>query len=530
MMVVLLIISIILAATAPIAAKKMARDMASGASAWIYTNNRGDIGYNVSGKDISAIIGTTQITGLPDGVKAPRLVLAGDTENPAFVFARRNGEYAGQINMTENQVTMNGLTEGSGAVGPESVAIGMEQEHASGTGTVAVGYSAKAGGLRNIAIGHNARAWANDNSIAIGEGAQSTVMNSLAIGAEAKATTGDESMAIGTLSQATAKKSIAIGSSASTDGPAVRRGWKNENSVAIGPDARTRSNGAVAVGTEAKAFGIHSTAIGIGARANSNDEGTENNDNDNGIAIGNGSRANANNCVAIGLGAVNSTANSILLGTENNEIGRSTVRIPGNLVVDGTITVNDLTVGGNLKVRGNAALGTNAGTSVSLRFNNDNSRWFGELGCDSDNDAFHHTWNETTGNADESKLWSDKRLKNIGQKYTSGLEAIKKLDIYNFTFKNDKNKTPQVGVIAQDLEKVFPNAVTKDVYGYLRIRWDEMFYAVINAVKELDTRVTELSKNVQSYFDRTAKLEATIEAQQKTIDDLTKRIEKLENK
>ena len=126
--------------------------------------------------------------------------------------------------------------------------------------------------------------------------------------------------------------------------------------------------------------------------------------------------------------------------------------------------------------------------------------------------------------------------KNIGEKYVSGLESIKKLDIYNFTFKNDKTKAPHVGVIAQDLEKVFPNAVTKDVYGYLRIRWDEMFYAVINAVKELDTKLTELSKNVQSYLDRTAKLEATIEAQQKTIEELQnqnmlfeKRLANLEN-
>ena len=91
--------------------------------------------------------------------------------------------------------------------------------------------------------------------------------------------------------------------------------------------------------------------------------------------------------------------------------------------------------------------------------------------------------------------------------------------------------------MAQDLEKVFPTAVTKDVYGYLGIRWDEMFYAVINAVKELDAKITELAAQVKSSIDIVTKQQATIEAQQKTIDILVKqnaefekRLAKLENK
>ena len=132
---------------------------------------------------------------------------------------------------------------------------------------------------------------------------------------------------------------------------------------------------------------------------------------------------------------------------------------------------------------------------------------------------------------------SDKRLKNVGKKFAAGLAELKKLDFYNYTFKNDKNKTPQVGVMAQDLQKVFPDAVTTDVYGYLHIRKDEMFYAVINAVKELDARITELVSKVQEYFDRTEKLEATVKAQQATIEELQKqnaefekRLAKLEKK
>jgi hypothetical protein len=134
---------------------------------------------------------------------------------------------------------------------------------------------------------------------------------------------------------------------------------------------------------------------------------------------------------------------------------------------------------------------------------------------------------------------SDRRLKNVGEKYTAGLSELKKLDFYNFTFKKDKKKTPQVGVMAQDLQKVFPTAVFEgpDPEKYLRIRWDEMFYAVINAVKELDAKITEIVANVKANTDKIANMQATIDNQQKVImqqekaiADLTKRLEKLEKK
>ena len=95
---------------------------------------------------------------------------------------------------------------------------------------------------------------------------------------------------------------------------------------------------------------------------------------------------------------------------------------------------------------------------------------------------------------------------------------------YNFTFKNDTNKTPQVGVIAQDLQKVFPNAVTKGEDGFLRIRWDEIFYALVNAVKELDTKVEALIKREQKINE----LEKQVASLQSDMKKLEKRLAELE--
>ena len=105
---------------------------------------------------------------------------------------------------------------------------------------------------------------------------------------------------------------------------------------------------------------------------------------------------------------------------------------------------------------------------------------------------------------------SDRRLKNVGKEFSSGLDKIKKLEIFNYTFKDDKEKTPHVGVMAQDLQKIFPDAVVKGEDGFLRIRMEDMFYAVINAVKELDIRTTAQEKKIQELEKRIEELEKKI--------------------
>ena len=89
--------------------------------------------------------------------------------------------------------------------------------------------------------------------------------------------------------------------------------------------------------------------------------------------------------------------------------------------------------------------------------------------------------------------------------------------MFNYTFKKDKNKTPHVGVIAQDLQKVFPDAVTKGEDGFLRIRLEDMFYALVNAVKELDAKVTKLIEQENSKDKKIKELEPRIERLEKAL-------------
>ena len=128
------------------------------------------------------------------------------------------------------------------------------------------------------------------------------------------------------------------------------------------------------------------------------------------------------------------------------------------------------------------------------------------------------------------QLTSDARLKNIGDKFTAGLAELKRLNIYNFTFKNDVRKLPQVGVMAQDLKMVFPNAVSKDKDGYYQIRWDEMFYAVINSVKELNVRIEKLASKISSDKTRVAALKKDNQELNAKLDKLEAELNILETK
>lgn len=129
-----------------------------------------------------------------------------------------------------------------------------------------------------------------------------------------------------------------------------------------------------------------------------------------------------------------------------------------------------------------------------------------------------------------SESSSDRRLKNIGTRSITGLKELNQLKIYNYTFKNDKSKHSQIGVIAQDLQKVFPNSVFEGPDGYLRIRWDEMFFASLNAIKELDRKIVSLVNRATKVETQIAKLEQENTSLKAQVDVLSARVEKLKNK
>lgn len=126
------------------------------------------------------------------------------------------------------------------------------------------------------------------------------------------------------------------------------------------------------------------------------------------------------------------------------------------------------------------------------------------------------------------RILSDEKLKTDIVLNNDGLEQILSLVPYNYTFKSDKSKKPQVGVIAQDLQKVFPSSVFKGEDGYLRIRWDEMFYACINSIKTLFKKIEVVASNVLNMEKDTKSISSSQKSLSKKIAELNKRLNKIE--
>lgn len=123
---------------------------------------------------------------------------------------------------------------------------------------------------------------------------------------------------------------------------------------------------------------------------------------------------------------------------------------------------------------------------------------------------------------------SDRRLKADIYTNKDALDKIMYVMPYNYTYKADKDNTPQVGVIAQDLEKYLPNSVSKDDKGYLSIRWDELFYVTINSVKALDAKITGLNSSVDAVEKDSTMLAKEQKSTKNRIKEISKRIDKLE--
>lgn len=93
--------------------------------------------------------------------------------------------------------------------------------------------------------------------------------------------------------------------------------------------------------------------------------------------------------------------------------------------------------------------------------------------------------------------FSDKRIKNITGEYKRGLSDILKITPVTYYFKDAQNAArQQVGVIAQDLQQIMPEAVIKNIDGYYSVKYRHIDMAVVNAVKELDLEQNNIDKRL----------------------------------
>lgn len=93
--------------------------------------------------------------------------------------------------------------------------------------------------------------------------------------------------------------------------------------------------------------------------------------------------------------------------------------------------------------------------------------------------------------------YSDKRLKKNIHTIKDALEKTSQLRGVSFEWKNDNADTGQkMGVIAQEVEKIFPDLVTEDEKGYKSVSYTQLVGVLIEAIKELKKDNENLEKRL----------------------------------
>ena len=428
-MVVLFVLTVILAAFAPI---MTTRTKTGGTSPWRYASPDTANAYFGALDNQTAMIG--QSTKSSDDIDSKLIINTPDDDTAAILF-KQDGTNLAQLFLDSNK----------------NIILG------GGTSSVFEGSS------YNTALGYNALSQAISSlNTAIGGQA----LNSLTNGTRNTAVGGNAATSLVSGSENTV---LGIGAAISLN--------QGDNNTVIGANSLVNvstGEGITAIGAEA-CNGVESSAVYVTC-----------------IGAFSGPAAAAPSVNALYLG--NSLTNTYNLGTldvtEETTLN-STLYVAGATEIDNSLDVTaDAKVQNDLEVGGIAYF---AGV--------------GSVYLGSTNLAAYL-----------SSITSDKRLKNITGENNTGLDKIKQMKTYDYTLKSDKKSTTHTGVIAQEVQKFFPEAVFTDEDGYLKIRKDALFFAVVNAIKELaahdsdkDLKIQELEKKNAELEERLLKLEEKIE-------------------
>ena len=284
---------------------------------------------------------------------------------------------------------------------------------------------------------------------------------------------------------------------------ALEANTTGNGNVAVGflaMEANTEGNNNTALGREAlqsNTTGNSNTALGLQA-LQLNDSGGNNTA--VGLQVLKFNTTGINNA-AIGFQALNSNTS----GANNTALGR--------------LALNSNTIGDD-----NTAVGRQAGDVITTGNKNTLLGSFCDPSAEDGDDQIVVGYN-LTGKGDDTAFvggtngayneknvttWettSDQRIKKNIADNNDGLNVISQVRVRNFEYRAPDEITElpshaaveqdgtQIGVIAQELQQVLPECVSKNSTGVLSVNTDPLVWYLINAVKELKTEIEELKGN-----------------------------------
>jgi hypothetical protein len=275
-----------------------------------------------------------------------------------------------------------------------------------------------------------------------------------------------------------------------------------DDSTAIGANTEASGIGSTAMGVNTTASGQYATAIGFRATASESRS----------VAMGNNTTANGYGSTAMGIATTASGVGSTAMGGGTTASGNGTTAIGNNTTANGYVSTamgnrskasdRSSLVVGEYNLLGSTV--TNSATVFSL----ENAAFVIGNGTDGDNrsDALTVLFDGTTTIAGDLSLNSDARLKANIISLGSTLAKLLQIDGKTYTMKKDENKKQKIGVLAQDIEKVFPELVSES-NGVKSVNYQGLVPVLINALKEQDSKMKEQDNKMNEQEARIERLE-----------------------
>ena len=101
--------------------------------------------------------------------------------------------------------------------------------------------------------------------------------------------------------------------------------------------------------------------------------------------------------------------------------------------------------------------------------------------------------------------FSDEKLKNINGTIQNAVDKLSTIRAVNYSWKSDSTNKENLGLIAQDVEKVFPQVIDKsksfenndDETEYLSVRYTELIPVLVKAIQEQNQLINELKADIE---------------------------------
>ena len=118
--------------------------------------------------------------------------------------------------------------------------------------------------------------------------------------------------------------------------------------------------------------------------------------------------------------------------------------------------------------------------------------------------------------------FSDERLKNIKGRFTPGLNAVMQLQPLRYEYKPDnalglRSSGEHIGFGAQAVQKIIPEAVSKNDQGYLLVNNDPILWAMLNAIKEQQQTIEKLQQENNKLKARNSETETRLVRVETTV-------------